>query len=272
MTDLVVSLALVVAIVLFCEAARRAVVRFNPRDYYGIYLLEGVSTFQLCACTHELKLVGEAGRVEPYVGLTLTYVITVIHVSTFRGASCNPNGALEKLYRGNVTAKGAAAFVACQFLAAVFAQFSAASAWTLGLSDLHVRHGKFGFKCFDPISGTLMEAAAVELACAFAIQAVVLHLHKLDEKFRVHAIAAAITSLVYAGGSISGAVFNPALAFSIQFPCSGHTYQEYCFVYWLGPVLGVASCILLFEKIIPFLSGKSIVGLDVPVVQKKKIQ
>lgn len=41
-----------------------------------------------------------------------------------------------------------------------------------------------------------------------------------------------------AGGSISGAVFNPVLAFSVQFPCSGHTYLEYCFVYWLGPVLG----------------------------------
>lgn len=40
------------------------------------------------------------------------------------------------------------------------------------------------------------------------------------------------------GGSISGAVFNPALAFSVQFPCSGHTYLEYCFVYWLGPVSG----------------------------------
>lgn len=41
-----------------------------------------------------------------------------------------------------------------------------------------------------------------------------------------------------AGGSISGAVFNPVLAFSVQFPCSGHSYLEYCFIYWLGPVLG----------------------------------
>ena len=40
------------------------------------------------------------------------------------------------------------------------------------------------------------------------------------------------------GGPISGAVFNAVLAFSVQFPCSGHTYPEYCFVYWLGPVLG----------------------------------
>lgn len=31
---------------------------------------------------------------------------------------------------------------------------------------------------------------------------------------------------------------NPALAFSIQFPCSGHSFLEYAFVFWLGPILG----------------------------------
>lgn len=35
---------------------------------------------------------------------------------------------------------------------------------------------------------------------------------------------------------------------------------------------GVASCVLLFEKIIPFLSGKSTVGLEVPAAQKQKTQ
>lgn len=40
------------------------------------------------------------------------------------------------------------------------------------------------------------------------------------------------------GGSATGAVFNPALAFSTQFSCSGNTFAEYSLVYWLGPVLG----------------------------------
>ncbi|XP_056141321.1 aquaporin-11 [Lampris incognitus] len=268
MADLGISLALIAAIVLLSEAARRATARLFCEDYW-IYLVEAVSTFQLCACTHELKLLGEVGRIESYVGLTLTYIMTAVHISTFRCASCNPNGTLENVYRGHISRKAAAALVACQFSAAVVAQFASAWLWTLGLSDLHVQHEKFGFRCFDPISGTLVEAAAVELACAFTVQAAVLHIHKLDEKLRVHAGAAVITLLVYAAGSISGAVFNPVLAFSIQFPCSGHTYLEYCFVYWLGPVLGMSSCILLFEKIIPFLSGKSTTGLDVPAVQKK---
>lgn len=35
---------------------------------------------------------------------------------------------------------------------------------------------------------------------------------------------------------------------------------------------GVVSCILLFEKIVPFLCGKNATGLDVPPVQKQKTQ
>ncbi|KAM3868597.1 aquaporin-11-like [Diretmus argenteus] len=271
MADLGVSVALLGAVVLLSEATRRAAARLLP-GHYGLYLLEAASTFQLCSCTHELKLLGESGQVEPPVGLTLTYTMSVIHIFTFRGASCNPYGAVERVYRGNTGVKAAAAVIVCQFAVAVAAQFAAASVWSLGLSDLHVRHQRFGFRCFDPIGGTVVEAAAVELLCAFTVQAAVLHVHRLDEKLRVHAVAAVITFLVYAGGSISGAVFNPVLAFSVQFPCSGHTYPEYCFVYWLGPGLGMVSCILLFEKIIPFLSGKSTVGLAEPVVQKQKIQ
>ena len=43
------------------------------------------------------------------------------------------------------------------------------------------------------------------------------------------------------GGRVTGAVFNPALAFSTQFPCSGNSFLEYCLVYWLGPLLGKTS-------------------------------
>lgn len=201
MADLAVSIALLLAIVLLSEVARRAAVRLLSEDYW-IYVVETVSTFQLCACTHELKLLGEVGRVEPQIGLTVCYIITVIHLVTFQGASCNPNGTLENVYRKNISAKGAIVVIVCQFFAAIIAQFFALSVWTLGLSDLHIKHERFGFKCFDPINGTLIEAAAVELSCSFAVQVAAMHVHKLDERFRAHGIAAAITSLVYAGSLI----------------------------------------------------------------------
>ncbi|XP_026183531.1 aquaporin-11-like [Mastacembelus armatus] len=271
MTDLWVSLAVLGAAVLLSEATRRVAVRCFPGPRW-IYLLEAASTFQLCSCTHELKLLGETAQLGLAVSMTLTYTMTVIHISTFRQAACNPSASLERVYRGTSTVHTAVVLIACQFGAAVAAQVFAASVWSLGLSGIHLRHQRFGFRCFDPIGGTVLEAAAVELVCAFIVQAAALHVHKLDEKLRAHCVAAVITALVCTGGRVSGAIFNPVLAFSVQFPCSGHTYLEYCFVYWLGPILGVASCILLFEKIIPLLSGKSTIGLDVAAVRKRKTQ
>ncbi|CAN9501086.1 unnamed protein product [Ophioblennius macclurei] len=270
MSDLWVSVAVVGVAVLLSEAVRRAAARLCPAAC-AIYLLEAASTFQLCGCTHELKLLGETSRVELPVSLALTYTVTLVHLSTFREATCNPAAALESVCRGVRGARAAAAVAACQFAGAVAARHFAAAVWSLGLSELHVRHQRFGFRCFDPLGGTVMEAAAVEMACAFAMQATVTQLHRVDRRLQAHVVAAVITVLVYTGGHISGAVFNPVLAFSIQFPCSGHTYLEYCFVYWLGPLLGMASCILLVEKILPFLSGKSSAArLETPKAHKKK--
>ncbi|XP_023197432.1 aquaporin-11-like [Xiphophorus maculatus] len=271
MADLWVSLGVLAAAVLLCEATRRAAARFLPGVCW-IYLLEAASTFQLCCCTQELKLLAESVRLDLSISLTLTYVVTVVHLSTFREATCNPAAALERACRGAASGRAAALLIAVQLGAAVAARYFAASVWSLGLSDMHRQHQKFGFRCIDPLGGTVLEAAAVELACAFAVQATAMHIHKLEEKLRVHVFAAVITALVYTGGSISGAIFNPALAFSVQFPCSGHTYLEYCFIYWLGPTLGMASCILLFEKIVPFLSGKGPAETDGSVTQKEKTQ
>lgn len=272
MADLIVSLFLLALLVLLCEAARKAASKLLGKTDYCIYVVETISTIQLCACTHELKLLGEVGRIEPQIALTLTYFITVVHALTFHGAIGNPSSALEPLYRKNLTGKCVLARVACQFLGAVLARVIVPYIWALGLSDLHLRHKLFGFACISPINATLPKAAAVELACAFAVQTAVTHVHTVDEKYRVHFVAAVITAVVYAGGGVTGAVFNPALAYSTQFRCSGHTFAEYTFVYWLGPILGVASSLLLFDKVIPTISGKSSYQnvLDFPTMETKK--
>ncbi|KAJ8280453.1 hypothetical protein GJAV_G00054740 [Gymnothorax javanicus] len=199
MADLIVSLFLLALFVLLCEAARKTASKLLGKTDYSIYVVETISTIQLCACTHELKLLGECARAP-------------------------------------------------------------------------LPHKLFGFTCISPINATLPKAAAVELACAFAVQTAVSHVHSVDEKYRVHFVAAVITAVVYAGGGVTGAVFNPALAYSTQFRCSGHTFAEYSFVYWLGPILGVASSLLLFDKVIPIISGKSSYQnvLDFPTTETKK--
>ncbi|XP_036381209.1 aquaporin-11-like [Megalops cyprinoides] len=274
MEDLGISLLLLTVVVLVSEATRITTTKFVSRKDYAIYLTEIISTFQLCACTHELKLLGEVGQIESHIGLTLTYIATVIHTLTFHEAIGNPSGTLERVYRRNLSGKSALALIGCQFIAATMANAVVAQVWALGLSDLHHRHKRFGFKCTSPIHAALPTAVAVELACAFVVQTAVTQMHRLDEKYRVHAMAAVVTALVYAGGSVTGAVFNPALAFSIQFPCSGNTFMEYSLVYWLGPVLGMASSVLLFDKITLLLSRKSVYQKDADLLDSnyKKIQ
>lgn len=262
MADFTMSVSLLVGIVLVSELTRRLLLRLFVGTGIVVYAVELVSTFQLCACTHELKLLGEVGRLEPQFALTLTYLASVVHALTFHGAIGNPSGTLEKAYRRTLTVRCALLRIACQFTAAVLARAIVPVVWALGLSDLHLRHKLLGFQCLSPIHAPLPTAAAVELVCAFAVQTAATHTHAVDEKYRVHAIATVITTLVYAGGSVTGAVFNPALAFSTQFSCSGNTFLEYCLVYWLAPVSGMISSVLLFDKVIPLLSGKS--GVDPP--------
>ncbi|KAM9846745.1 aquaporin-11-like isoform 2-T2 [Aulostomus maculatus] len=232
MSDLWMAVAVLGTAVLLSEAARRAAGALLPAACW-IYLLEAASTFQLCCCMHELKLLGETTPLEPSVSLSLTFTMSVVHLVTSREAACNPSAALEAVCRGTCGVRAASALIACQFAAAVAARSFAACVWSLGLSDLHSRHRRFGFRCFDPLGGTVLEAAGAELACAFVIQAAAMHVHKLDQKLRVHFIAAVITALVYAGS---------------------------------------ASCILLLEKILPFLSGTSSARPDVPAALKLKTQ
>lgn len=198
MSDLRVSVAVLSGVVLLSGACRRAAARFS-RGICRRVLLEAASTFQLCGCCHELKLLGDAARLERWAALSLCFAVTTVHMLTLSDADCNPGGTLEKVFRGSSSVRSASLLIATQFAAAVAAQYFAASVWSLGFSDLHVRHRRFGYRCFDPLGGTVLEAAAVELACAFVFQAALMHVLKLDETLRVPLVAATVTALVYAG-------------------------------------------------------------------------
>ncbi|XP_049432501.1 aquaporin-11 [Epinephelus fuscoguttatus] len=267
--DVAVSLSMLVGIVAMSDATRRLLSRALANTGLAVYAMELVSTFQLCCCTHELKLLSEVGGIEPQLALTLTYLAAVVHGFTFNGATGNPSGALEHAYHAKFSGGCALLRIACQFAAAAAARFAVPVIWGIGLSGLHVRHKLLGYRCISPIHVPLLKAAAVELACSFAVQTAITHTRSVEAKYRVHAVAAVIATVVYAGGSLTGAVFNPALAFSTQFPCSGNSFLEYCLVYWLGPLLGMMSSVLLFDKLVPLLSRKS-PSLHLPLETKKR--
>ncbi|XP_023258366.1 aquaporin-11 [Seriola lalandi dorsalis] len=267
--DVAVSLLVLAGIVGLSDVTRRLLTRTLAGTGLSVYAVELVSTFQLCCCTHELRLLSEVGGIDPRLALTLTYLASVVHGLTFSGAICNPSGALEHAYQARISSGCALRRIACQFAAAAASRTAVPVIWGVGLSRLHVRHKLLGYRCVSPIHAPLPKATAVELACAFAVQTAITHTRSVEEKYRVHAVAAVTATVVYAGGSMTGAVFNPALAFSTQFPCSGNSFLEYCLVYWLGPLLGMMSSVLLFDKLAPLLSGKS-PSLHLPLETKKR--
>ncbi|TTI30669.1 Aquaporin-11 [Bagarius yarrelli] len=235
MAVVAVSLCVLAGIVLVCELARKVILELisEKRRDLRIYTAEIISTFQLCACSHELKLLSEDA---PEIALSLTYVISVTHALTFRGATGNPTATLERYWCDTLDGACALRRTACQFAASVAAGLVMRSAWALGFSDLHARHKRDGFTCESPISNVhLLEAVAVEFACAFVVHAAASFMRNVEAKYRVHAVATVITAVVYTGGSKTGAVFNPALAFSAQFPCTGSSFVKNGLVYWLGP-------------------------------------
>ncbi|XP_077422757.1 aquaporin-11 [Vanacampus margaritifer] len=247
--DVAVSLAVMGSAVLLSDAARRISKRLLRGTAMRAYAAEFASAFQLCCCTHELRLLGETGTLRAGGGaaLALTYAAAVVHALTFRGATGNPIGALEHAYRSGTSGARALLGIVCQLSAAAAARPAMQVLWGRGLSGMHAQHALNNFRCLSAIRALLPEALCVELACSFAVQSAHAHTRKIQEKYRVHVVAAVITSVVYAGGSVTGAVFNPALAFSTQFGCSGNSFAEYCLVYWMGPLMGMMASVLVFD-------------------------
>ncbi|KAJ3590267.1 hypothetical protein NHX12_008221 [Muraenolepis orangiensis] len=221
--DVAVSMLVFVSVVLLCEAAR-ILLRSAPlaNSALAVHAVEFVSTLQLCCCTHELKLLSEVGRVEPRLSLTLTYVACVVHGLTFGGALGNACGAIERACSGRLAGRCALRRVTCQIAAAGVARAVVVPrVWALGLSDLHRRHTLLGFRCVSQIRAPLPLAAAVECAGAFCVQTAVSRTLALQDKYRVHAIAAVVTTLVYAGMLMSVLMFRTVIP--MLWPTSGPT-------------------------------------------------
>ncbi|XP_051882715.1 aquaporin-11 [Pristis pectinata] len=264
MDDVLVSLGTVAGTVTVCQALRRMAREMLqppcPPPQVGrggqtqAPLLELAtelfSTLQLCLCTHELRLLGLSG-VMPGWGpaLVLVYLITLVHISTFGSASCNPVSSLEQFLCGHCSGQLALFKVLVQLAAAAVAHSLSEVIWALHLSDLHLHHSQSQHKCTSALNtSTLSSGMLVEFACAFSLRAVIFRFQHLAPTPKMHLVVGIITFLVFAAGDLTGAVFNPALAYSVTFNCEGNTFLEYALVYWLGPLLGALTAVVLLDK------------------------
>ncbi|NWS71641.1 AQP11 protein, partial [Crotophaga sulcirostris] len=230
------SLLLLAAIVAAVALGRRWTRRgLRSRRRLCAFVLEMLSTFQVCACTSELCLLAGA-EPRPHTALTLTYGFSVLHGWTLSGCTCNPCGALQLLWARAVPLGLGALGVGAQFAAAVLARAFMRFVWSLELAEPHV--GALPQGCGNPIQTTAPQAFCIELLFSVVFQLTLLRVESVSPKYRVHLIALLITMLVYAGGNLTGAIFNPALAFSLHSSCFYDNFLSYSLVYWIAPSLG----------------------------------
>ncbi|KAE8627880.1 hypothetical protein XENTR_v10007200 [Xenopus tropicalis] len=194
------SALLVLGIVLQCEALR-AVSGKGLRDGLPKELLrEVICTFQLCCCVREQALLGWEGALTPRLGLTLTFLLSLLHGLTAR-AVCNPSGSLERYLRGEEAAPQSCLRLCAQFLGAWLSRLAMPCYWLLGLSPLH---GPQASHCpRSPLQVALLPGAGVELLCSLGMFCLLRHLPRLPPPFRVQTAALAITGLVWLGMLLS---------------------------------------------------------------------
>ncbi|XP_028904246.1 aquaporin-11 isoform X3 [Ornithorhynchus anatinus] len=227
--------------------------RRRPGPRLRPFLMELLATFQLCACTHELTVQADLNP-SPHFGLTLTYFFTVIHGLTLTGSFCNPCAVLQKMAMERLAVETGILRILAQMAGALLARAYMVAVWSLGLIEQHRadRHRA----CRNPMRTDVPEACLVEAICSFIFHSAVIQLKYIRPKLRIHLQAALITFLVFAGGSITGAVFNPALALSLHMKCFQGEFHNFAIVYWVGPTAGIAMMVLMYRFFLPWLNRK----------------
>uniref|UniRef100_A0A8C4VMK3 Aquaporin n=1 Tax=Gopherus evgoodei TaxID=1825980 RepID=A0A8C4VMK3_9SAUR len=236
-----ISLLLMTGTMMLVGGCRKLTGRHIHSRRPRMFLLELFATFQICACTSELRLLANV-QPKPHVALTLTYGFTVLHGLTLTGSTCNPCGTLQQILDGGISVKQGGLKIGAQFAGAVLARIYIHYIWSMGIIEVHSEALAEG--CSNPIQTTETQAFSIELLFSTVFQLSILQFEAVKPSLRVHLIALLITMLVYGGGNLTGAIFNPALAFSLHASCFHEKFWDYSLVYWMAPSLG--KCLYAF--------------------------
>ncbi|GAB1292348.1 Aquaporin-11 [Apodemus speciosus] len=254
--DTCVSLGLMLLVVLFMGLARVIARQQLHRPMVHAFVLEFLATFQLCCCTHELQLLSEQDSAHPTWTLTLIYFFSLVHGLTLVGTASNPCGVMMQMILGGMSPETGAMRLFAQLVSALCSRYCMSALWSLSLTDYHFDERILA--CRNPIHTDMSKAIIIEAICSFIFHSALLHFQEVRTKLRIHLLAALITFLAYAGGSLTGALFNPALALSLHFPCFDELFYKFFVVYWLAPSLGVLLMILMFSSFLPWLHSNQI--------------
>ncbi|KAL8191243.1 UNVERIFIED_CONTAM: hypothetical protein K2H54_070615 [Gekko kuhli] len=249
--DTCVSLLVMAGTMALTACCRGLARRFmHRRPHLYSFVLELSGAFQICACTHELRLLADLPP-KPHMALALVYLFTAFHGLSLPGSINNPCSSFQLLCSNRSTVKAWGVQSAAQFLGAVLANVYIKSIWTLGATPGH--SSALGENCIGPIQTTVANAFLLELLFSFVFHLAVLKLESTEHKTKVHFFALLVTILVYKGGHLTGAIFNPALAFSLHLSCFLEKFWNYTLVYWVAPCIGSVLVAVMWDEVIPHI-------------------
>ncbi|XP_015276200.1 PREDICTED: aquaporin-11 [Gekko japonicus] len=249
--DTCVSLLVMAATMALTACCRRLAHQFMHRKpHLYSFVLELSGAFQICACTHELRMLADLPP-KPQMALALVYLFTTFHCLSLPGSINNPSSSFQLFCSNRSTVKAWALQSSAQFIGAVLAHVYIKSIWTLGAIPAH--SSALGENCSGPIQTTVANAFLLELLFSFVFHLAVLKLESMEHRTKIHLLALLITALVYKGGHLTGAIFNPALAFSLHLSCFLEKFWNYTLVYWVAPCIGSVLVAVMWDEVIPLI-------------------
>ncbi|NWI65754.1 AQP12 protein, partial [Todus mexicanus] len=262
MAGLNVSIGFFSLVVGGCQVLRRLSRWLLSPGAYGCLATEFAGSLQLCMSCLELRMLVEigpwGGGFGPDVVLTLLFLLFAVHGASFDGASANPTVSLQEFLLLESNLVTTAAKLLAQGAGMGLGWAVTKLYWSWELTHLHFIQNLIASECSSSIHTTLHQAAFAEGTCSLLFHLVLLNLQQSHLIYRVPALAATVTFLTYAAGPFTGAFFNPGLASVTTFHCSGSSFWDYIQVYWLGPLVGMLTALLLYQGNIPRLFQKNL--------------
>ncbi|XP_007431504.1 aquaporin-12-like [Python bivittatus] len=255
MSGLNVSIIFFFSVITFCEFASRFFKRIFPSKVYFCLAGELASSFQICACYLELRMLREigpwGGGFGPDVSLTLLFVVFLAHGASSDGTAANPVASLQEFLALECSFAGTIVKILAQFLGMEAACAFTKKYWSKEFTDFHMIQNLIAQDCSSSLNTSISHGIFIEAMGSFLFQLIILKLQTCSPMYKVPVVALSITALTYTAAPVTGAFFNPALASAMTFACSGNSLLEYMQVYWLAPISGMLLALFVYQGNIP---------------------
>lgn len=203
MAGLNISIAFFFSVVILCEVTRKISKRIFPRKMYFCFAGELISSFQMCACYLELKMLREigpwSGGFGPDVSLTLLFLLFLVHGASFDGTSANPCVSVQEFLVLDSSLWVTLVKLLSQFIGMEAARVFTKQYWSRELTDFHIIQNLISYDCTSSLNDSVSHGIFVEALCSFLFHLITLRFRVSFPMHKVPIVALTVTALTYTG-------------------------------------------------------------------------